>query len=1728
MGNLETNICDAIDIIVNHSIDKANFDRTIQATIVSCEDSSLGKYKIKYQDSLFYAYSNDIDISYLPNTLVYVIVPENNMKNTKHILGSVNKLGVEYINTEIIRDETFIYIGKNCVSSSNYPFGLHSYQKDGEKIILYSIDNQDNLLDIDEEGLKEYFLLSDYLALGANFQTKLEREQQAKGIYGLSMTVECKNQETGEIAEKYYSFENSQMNGTPYNFIIPTKQIMYYNINGQTYNRIKEISIYCHDFPYNKEETDADIFISDIQLGAVRKLTEEELNDTLLIINTPNGSFFSSNAQDTDTLTLEAEVRLKGKRVPKDSDSLKYYWFEKDASVTASSIYYCEYGGEGWHCLNDFKIIEEQEEEEKNNIDWNESSHLIEADWNKDTSELEWNNIKEKVAQKSGYVEWFSTKDNYKLTIKKTDIWGESQKYKCVVIYNDTILEEEQIVKNKKNTNKLEITSDEGVVFFYDKGNPTLTCDIYLGAEKVEDLNDYSFYWGLYDNNQRFFALKETIENYAKKIEYEAALQEIYNQINNEEVLPSEVENEINILKNKLYQLTKELVIWKNKVYDFNISTITNFAIFSCSVYYKDIFRGTTELKITNSYNKESDYSLIINNSNQIFKYNENGISPAALSMEKPQEIKELTFNIFDEKGNVLSESAVAACIPKWTVNPNNSLIIIDKTLYSEPIVNEDGSLTYLTYANTKKPIYAFKYSIANKYNFNYTNNTINLEVEYQEMHLKNSTNFTFLKEGAPGTNGTELSCRIIPNVAGINPIVPKDVFIYQYEEEGAQKYRLNYTPNKKSWFKVEVFENGECIFSGTEDNPSNVNIQWSVLQNSYNKIYLLEELKQQQEDRLNELLEEFKINPSKEGLIKEIEEVRDNIQSIIDEEDAGIQVEKDESNIIITNNRDFEYIFDINNNIIANSRAFSNIIQAQVTIKDTVLYATIPIYKVNEIDSDYTISIKSDSVIKYVTYSEDGTNPLYDTDGLFELLIYDKEGNELSKKTNNFKLNYEWTFKSEILKYIQEGRITYGVWEPQNLIRNYYTDVETEKESLIYDSRKRAEIAKKYNGYCKNINIECAIYDNTNTKLLGRINIPIHYMLNRYGQAALNNWNGNSIEINEDGGYILTPQIGSGKKEQDNSFTGIFMGEVETGKEKEIGLIGYSHGERSILLDAETGGAEFGTLSGSRIIFLPGDKESGSKETAVIKSGNYSIEKEEGMMIDLAEPSISYGSGNFNVSKEGYLIAKGGGSIAGWEIGNKSLYKKLISSNKYVGVSSDNQDDPLKQIEGNKKYAFWANGDREPNPNDTAPKFAVTFEGQMISQNALIGSNRNPITVGTSNNSTLISALYSGNKNFLESAEEGFYLGTDGLCIGGYNQRQYDAEGNLILDDKGRPLSTSYFYVTKKGQVIARDVDISGKITATSGEFYGKITATSGAIGGWEISDSGIRSSYNRKAKIDVEEGIQFNQFKVDLDGQIMASAGKIATWSISDNSLYMGREFDGKYSSGSVGIGKIPFKDNMNVAFWAGGNKFYVTTNGQLFAEDANIRGTIIGSRIVGGTIEGTIMCADSASFTDLNVTNLTVSGLNATDIFLQGSDETSDDNIEIDSNNKSITTEKLNARSINNKGGKIYEVGTLLGSYKGYAGEPDSVIEDFTIIKGKNIYAEWSLNATAAYIKNDLIVDKNVKIYQDLNVEGKIINEDFLRMYHDLYEKVDSEGKKADIWTEINKIKEKIGIE
>jgi hypothetical protein len=194
----------------------------------------------------------------------------------------------------------------------------------------------------------------------------------------------------------------------------------------------------------------------------------------------------------------------------------------------------------------------------------------------------------------------------------------------------------------------------------------------------------------------------------------------------------------------------------------------------------------------------------------------------------------------------------------------------------------------------------------------------------------------------------------------------------------------------------------------------------------------------------------------------------------------------------------------------------------------------------------------------------------------------------------------------------------------------------------------------------------------------------PIYLYLNKFGYSALNGWDGNSIQINKEENYILSPQIGAGRKNDDNTFTGLLMGEM-TNKDKnnDIGLLGFHNGVRTIFLDANTGKAVFGSNIKGQIILDPSNDaiiESGNpindEDTglhinltqSIIKTKNYK-EKEkdgEGLEINFAKPEIKFGSKNFSLNKNGDLYSISG-EIGGWTIENNHLFSAIMRKEENI-----------------------------------------------------------------------------------------------------------------------------------------------------------------------------------------------------------------------------------------------------------------------------------------------------------------------------------------------------------------------------------------------------------------------------------------------------------------------------
>ena len=143
----------------------------------------------------------------------------------------------------------------------------------------------------------------------------------------------------------------------------------------------------------------------------------------------------------------------------------------------------------------------------------------------------------------------------------------------------------------------------------------------------------------------------------------------------------------------------------------------------------------------------------------------------------------------------------------------------------------------------------------------------------------------------------------------------------------------------------------------------------------------------------------------------------------------------------------------------------------------------------------------------------------------------------------------------------------------------------------------------------------------------------PIYVYSNKYFSQTINKWNGTGVQIDEEKGIILSQAFAAGKKEDDNTFSGVMLGDwsvdvAEPQLSKQTGIYGFSHGEMSYAFK-EDGTAFIGKNTGGRIYF-DGDK-------GQITSNNWKGNEPLGLLIDIDDGYIQM-RGKASDETRGYI----------------------------------------------------------------------------------------------------------------------------------------------------------------------------------------------------------------------------------------------------------------------------------------------------------------------------------------------------------------------------------------------------------------------------------------------------------------------------------------------------------
>lgn len=337
MSDISNQILDAVELLVDKKVSSAKYDKTIQATIISCVDEQTGKYKIKYQGNIFIAYSSDVSKTFSNGASVYVVVPENDFSKTKTIIGSVANKG-QISSSIITEDQRYEEIGIDCIiDNTDYqPIELTS-----NSLMLYQNTNpvikDKSLKDVLQEEFQLNINTGKAFLLRATFNTEIENALTDKE-YGLKVTCKVKNSNTTVS----YLLSSKYMYGNPLMYSVPVTQTRYFILDEEL-ESIQFIEL------YSKGLEDKDkIFIRNLELIPCRYLTNNEVTTRHLVIKRPFGTQFSIGK---DCLRAKAELYENGKIVTLDTANVTYQWYIEKPDVVEENIPENTYAGTGWEFL---------------------------------------------------------------------------------------------------------------------------------------------------------------------------------------------------------------------------------------------------------------------------------------------------------------------------------------------------------------------------------------------------------------------------------------------------------------------------------------------------------------------------------------------------------------------------------------------------------------------------------------------------------------------------------------------------------------------------------------------------------------------------------------------------------------------------------------------------------------------------------------------------------------------------------------------------------------------------------------------------------------------------------------------------------------------------------------------------------------------------------------------------------------------------------------------------------------------------------------------------------------------------------------------------------------------------------------------------------------------------------------------------------------------------------
>lgn len=446
----------------------------------------------------------------------------------------------------------------------------------------------------------------------------------------------------------------------------------------------------------------------------------------------------------------------------------------------------------------------------------------------------------------------------------------------------------------------------------------------------------------------------------------------------------------------------------------------------------------------------------------------------------------------------------------------------------------------------------------------------------------------------------------------------------------------------------------------------------------------------------------------------------------------------------------------------------------------------------------------------------------------------------------------------------------------------------------------------------------------------------PLLIIINRFGSSMFNKWDG-SLQIDEEGNKILSSVMAAGKKEDDNSFSGLLMGEVgkaNGSNNNNIGLMGYQKGVRTFFLDSKTGNAILGSSGGGQITL--------SGESGTITSGNYKS-NESGMQIDLTKGKID--AFNFKLTSKNIILdsTDENNNLFLLKNDNNNELIKISSRDFFLQSANFNNEDSGFKLDLEKGTITGFNSKLQFKHN--IKKYTTKIEGEEIEV----------FDCGTVNNN---------NKRWFKTLEyvSSLHSGSD------YQGKMWD---NVKLEN-----SSDGTITTEKGWIITPSDNLCNFLIDSNSDteplkignhftvnWDGILKASAGLIGGWQIDENKLTSNagsvgmakwvgndkpifwsgYKAYNKSDWRGKVGFG---VSGKGELFANEGAIGGWQITNTGFQVNNDSLYTYNTYCQKQGDKWYRyyvDNQNGKYYCYNNpkNQYNTTNGYYYSTSSSVSG-------------------------------------------------------------------------------------------------------------------------------------------------------------------------------------------